>query len=75
MSLNKIADRWHVHCGFVHRDYVDEMQRWCWQSWGSGWGEYKSLMGRSVFIFFNVNQANWFIVRWQDHFEKIDKKA
>lgn len=73
MHLGNVNDAWQVHCGRIHRDNALEMQRWCWETWGTGWGEYRCLMGVSVFIFSSSHQANWFIFRWQDHFKKIDK--
>ena len=73
MHLVKVQDNWQVVCGRVHREVAEQMQSWCWQTWGSGWGEYRTNLGVSIFTFSTSTQANWFLVRWQDHFKKVDK--
>jgi hypothetical protein len=67
MQVVKRRDSYYVYCGFMHRDKSMMMRQWCWETWGSGWGEYVSQMGISIFKFHRSDQANWFIIRWQDH--------
>ena len=67
--LNKITlrqqhDKWYLYVGLITREHRDEMIAWCVEMWGTHWGETDTAVGRSVFIFHKLDQANWFMLKW-----------
>jgi len=42
------------------------MVAWCYESWQSGWGECSLRQDETVFIFEQLNQANWFMLKWNN---------
>jgi len=40
------------------------MVAWCYESWQSGWGECLIQQDQTVFIFDQLQQANWFMLKW-----------
>ena len=64
MKLIQMNDRWHVNAGRVTREHRDQMIEWCYSCWSSGWGEVDTTLAETVFIFRQLHQANWFMLKW-----------
>ena len=64
MIIRQHEDRWYLFVGQVTREEREDMVEWCYQTWGSGWGEVDTKLGQTVFIFSQLNQANWFSLKW-----------
>jgi hypothetical protein len=69
MRLRRINDKWQVYCGRIERELIADMKKWCWDSWGSSWGQSETIFDVTVFQFVRRDHASWFIMRWQDSFE------
>jgi hypothetical protein len=64
MKLIPQNDKWRVNAGKITREQRDEMLEWCHKNWTSGWGEVDTSLGETVFIFPQLSQANWFMLKW-----------
>jgi hypothetical protein len=64
MKISPQNDKWYINVGKVTREHRDEMIAWCYQCWDRGWGEVDTTLGETVFIFQQLSQANWFMLKW-----------
>lgn len=66
MKVTITNDRWYVDCGRCTREWTAQAQRWCWENWGPGWGDIDTQLDHTIFIFYRVSHATWFVLRWRD---------
>ena len=64
MRLTQTNDRWYVNAGRVTREHRDQMIAWCYKCWQGGWGDCDTSLDETVFIFNQLSQANWFMLKW-----------
>mgnify|MGYP006268280031 CR=1 FL=1 len=64
MKITPVNDKWYVNAGRVTREQREQMMAWCHENWPGGWGEADTLLAETVFIFPQLSQANWFILKW-----------
>jgi hypothetical protein len=69
MKINPQNDRWEV-TWFAHREKSDAAAQWCWDMFGSGWGEYHLGplnmygQGQHRYVFYRLAHAQWFQLKW-----------
>ncbi len=66
MTLTLQNDKWYVKAGKISRDHRDQMLEWCHDNWSSAWGEVDTRLGETVFIFPQLSQATWFMLKWSN---------
>lgn len=69
MKIKQLDDKYWVTWQ-SHVDTIKEAERWCWETFGSGWGfmaiDEPNNIGKAVVVlqFHRLAHANWFILKY-----------
>ena len=64
LILERRNDKWYIDCGRCTREWTLDTQRWCFECWGPGWGDIDTKFDHTIFIFPQLMQANWFMLKF-----------
>lgn len=65
MKPTRVNEKWEIEWT-AHRRNADGAAQWCWDMFGSGWGEYhlgplgSEGIGNHKFVFYRLAHAQWF---------------
>lgn len=71
MKIKQVNDKY-LLAWTAHIESAKTVPQWCWETFGSGWGEFKLGVPNnigictSLVIFHKLSHANWFSLKFKD---------